>query len=127
MLPVTALTALALATLLLALTVHVIVGRRSAGIVHGDGDDRAFAKRVRGHANAAEQVPIALIVMALAEVREAHAWALAIPALLLVGGRLSHALYFARHGLSFRLRVFGMLATLLAQAGLILTLAATLV
>ena len=126
MLPVTALTALALATLMLAQTFHVIVGRRADGIVHGDGGDAAFAKRIRGHANAAEQVPIALIVMGLAEHREAPAWALVPLALLLVAGRLSHAAYFARPGLTFRLRVFGMLATLLAQAGLILVLALTL-
>ena len=125
MLPVTALTALTLATLLLAQTAHVIFGRRAGGIVHGDGGDPAFAKRIRGHANAVEQIPIALLVLALAELREAPAWALVPMALLLVAGRLSHAIYFARPRLTFRFRVFGMLGTLLAQAGLILTLAAT--
>ena len=126
MLPVTALTALALATLLLALTIHVIAGRRAGGIVHGDAGDAAFAKRIRGHANAAEQVPIALIVLGLAEYRAAPLWLLVPLAVLLVAGRLAHAAYFARPGLTFRLRVFGMLATLVAQAGLILALAVTL-
>ena len=121
-LPVTSVTALILGTLLLGLTWLVIAKRRGDGIVLGDEGDRVMLKRIRAHGNAAEQVPIALIVMALAEMNGSPAALLWPLALLLIAGRASHAAYFARHGLHWRFRVFGMLLTLIAQTGLLLAL-----
>ncbi len=118
-LPVTAWTTALSALLFLALTWAVIAKRRRLGIVLGDGDDRATTKRIRGQANAAEQIPITLIVLAMAELYGAPMWELAIAAALFLLGRAMHGAYFAFHGLHWRLRAYGMLATLVAQAVLI--------
>ncbi|MDP5361212.1 MAG: MAPEG family protein [Paracoccaceae bacterium] len=124
-LPVTSLAAIANGLLLLLLTYRVILFRRRGGVVMGDNDDRALAKAIRGQANAAEQIPIALILMGLAEMQGGNALALTVLALLLTLGRLMHGVYFAIHGTPWRLRFYGMLATLAAQAGLLLVLLVT--
>ena len=123
-LPVTSLTAVALGLWLIVLTVRVIGMRRKGRVVHGDNGDKALAKAIRGQANLTEQAPMALILMALAELQGAPL--LWLPALLLVAGRLMHGAYFGWHGLHWRLRVMGMWGTLTAQALLLLLLATTL-
>ncbi|MFV2051909.1 MAPEG family protein [Aliiroseovarius sp. YM-037] len=125
-LPITACTALLAGVLYVALTFSVILKRRGDGVVLGDGGDRAMQKRIRGHANAAEQIPLFLIILGLAEMNAA-------PTIMLIGlaltfglGRLMHASYFGIHGLHWRLRFYGMLLTMLAQIGALLALALAL-
>src|SRR6056297_2389978 len=120
-LPVTSAAALLNGALLLALTARVIFHRRRNGIVLGDNGDRVLTKAIRGQANAAEQVPVALILCALAELQAAPAAPLAATAALFTLGRYMHGAYFALHGLHWRLRFWGMLATLIVQ-GLFLVL-----
>ena len=103
-----------LAVLHLALTFNVIAKRRRDRIVHGDNDDKVMMKRIRGHANASEQIPIALITLGLAE-WTLPGWWILIAAALLVIGRIMHGAYFARHGLPHNFRVLGMLFTLTSQ------------
>ena len=122
-LPVTAATALILGTLMLALTVNVIIGRRRGRIAHGDGGDKAMLKRIRGQANAAEQVPVALILLGLLEHAGAGGGWLSVIAGLLIAGRVSHGVYFGAHGFHFRWRTIGMSLTLAAQILLLGTLA----
>ena len=124
-LPVTSLAAVATGVIYLILTWRVIRMRRADGIVLGDNGDRIMAKRIRGHANAAEQMPMALIVMALTELQGGNGMALAILAALFTLGRALHAIYFTRHGTHWRFRVWGMSATLIAQAGLLVLLTVT--
>jgi len=50
-----------------ALTVRVILGRVKTGIQAGDGGNAQLAQAIRAHANFAEQVPLALLLIALAE------------------------------------------------------------
>ena len=121
-LPITSLTALYAAVLFLVLTFNVIRLRRKGGVVMGDNDDRVLAKAIRAHGNATEQLPIALIVMALAELQGAPAALLIGAALVLVAGRSLHALYFARHGTHWKARVWGMWLTVTAQLLLIIAL-----
>lgn len=121
-LPITSLTALFAGMLILALTIRVVQFRRSGGVVHGDNDNRILAKAIRGHANAVEQLPIALILMGLAELQQAPATLLMICAGALVVGRTAHAIYFALHGSHWRFRMIGMLLTMIAQGGLICAL-----
>lgn len=118
-LPVTSWTALFGAVLIAILTIHVVRLRRKDGVVLGDAGNRVLAKAIRGHANAAEQLPIALIILALAEANGAPSGALIAVAGVLGVGRLMHAAYFAIHGLTWRLRFYGMWLTFLAQVGLI--------
>ena len=121
-LPITSLTAIAAGILLLILTSQVIRLRRRHGVVLGDNGDRAIAKAIRGQANAAEQLPMALILMGLAEMQGAPAVLLILMALTLLLGRIMHGYYFAVDGVTWRLRFWGMLLTLIAQGGLILAL-----
>lgn len=125
-LPVTSVAAICSGLILLLLTWKVIRLRRKGGVVLGDNDDRILAKAIRGQANAAEQLPMALILMGLAELQGTDTVVLAALALLLIAGRSLHAIYFAIHGSTWRLRFHGMLMTLFAQAGLVLLLAVSL-
>ncbi len=125
-LPITAVLAAGLSLWILILTWRVIRKRRTQGVVLGDNDDRALAKAIRGQANATEQIPIFLIVFGLAELGGAETWMLTSVGLLFVAGRLAHGAYFGWHGLHWRLRFYGMLATLIAQGAAVLTLAVTI-
>jgi uncharacterized membrane protein YecN with MAPEG domain len=125
-LPVTSFTALFAGVLILLLTIKVIQLRRRDGVILGDNDDRALTKAIRGHANAVEQLPIALIIMGLAEGQGGNTTLLILSALLLVAGRIMHAVYFAIHGTHWRLRMYGMLLTLIAQGLLVMTLILTM-
>ncbi|WP_412506464.1 MAPEG family protein [Roseovarius sp. SYSU LYC5161] len=126
-LPITSIAALLNGGLLLALTARVIFYRRRNSVILGDNGDRALTKAIRGQANAAEQMPMALILCALAEAQGAPILALAVTAALFTLGRYMHGAYFAWHGLHWRLRFWGMLATLAAQGLLLALLAVALV
>ncbi|MCP5089167.1 MAG: hypothetical protein GY952_20490 [Rhodobacteraceae bacterium] len=118
-LTITAWSAVILGALMLALTLRVVLARRADGIVLGDNDDRVVAKKIRGHANAAEQIPIALILLGLAELLQ-PVWVVLPIAAILIAGRILHGIYFAIHGTTWRLRFYGMWLTVIAQ-GLLLT------
>ena len=111
---VTGYTTVALAILHITLTFNVISKRRSDKIVHGDADDKEMMKRIRGHANTSEQIPIALITLALAE-WVLPGWWIIVIAVGFVTGRVMHGLYFAYHGFPHQFRVLGMIFTLLFQ------------
>ena len=68
-LPITSLTAVVLATVLLLLTCKVITLRRRDGVVLGDNDDRVLTKAIRGQGNASEQVPLGLVMLGLCELQ----------------------------------------------------------
>lgn len=74
-----------------ALTVRVILARVSTGIQAGDGGNAALAQRIRAHANLAEQAPLALILIVLAEAAGVPAGAVHAFGSVLVVGRLSSA------------------------------------
>jgi uncharacterized membrane protein YecN with MAPEG domain len=50
-----------------ALTVRAIMNRVRSGIQAGDGGDAVLAQAIRAHANFAEQVPLALLLIVLVE------------------------------------------------------------
>ena len=125
-LPITSLAAIANGLMLFLLTVRVIVLRRRDGVVLGDNDDRVLTKAIRGQANAAEQMPMALILLGLIEAQGGSPIAAAGLAILFTAGRALHGLYFAVNGTSWRLRFYGMLMTLAAQGGLLAALFVTL-
>ncbi|MGB0409998.1 MAG: MAPEG family protein [Pikeienuella sp.] len=112
-----------LALIYLWLTARVIRKRRGDLISHGDGDDAAFAKVIRGQANAAEQMPIIIIMLALAEMLGAPTLALHVLGVMIVVGRLLHGLHFNGMG-PFIYRPIGMALTLLVLAILALGLVA---
>lgn len=111
-----------LALLMLALAVRVVLRRRGAGIGIGTGQDRELERRVRVHGNAVEYVPLALIVLVLAEMLGLAALAVNLCGAALLIGRLLHAWGFSHSAGTSPGRAVGMLLTWLVTAGLALWL-----
>jgi uncharacterized membrane protein YecN with MAPEG domain len=93
--PVTLLYGGALAILFLILSVRVIQGRFGPGNPSlGDGGNPMMQRRIRGHANFAEYVPLILVLMGFLEasgMSRAVIHALGIP---LLAGRILHGYTF---------------------------------
>lgn len=115
---VTPLYAGALALWFLVLSMRVVAGRSGpAGPSLGDGGDPAMLRRIRGHANFAEYVPLVLVLMGLLELGGLPRWGLhAIGAVLLLG-RLLHGYALSFSGNSPFGRTAGILLTFLALLG----------
>ena len=109
--PITALYASLLAPLFLLLASRVIRTRRGARVAVGDGGDAVLARRMRVHANFAEYVPLALLLLALAESLGTHAWLLHGLGLALLGGRIAHARGMSQARETFAFRVAGVVTT----------------
>ena len=109
--PVTGLYAALLAFLLLTLAFRVVTLRWRTRTGIGDGGDRGLARAIRVHGNAIEYVPIALVLLLVAELGGAA------PALLhgcgagLVAARLVHAVGLSRSAGASLERVAGTVAT----------------
>ncbi len=74
-----------------ALTALVIIRRAQTGVDFLDGGDKQLLRRIRAHGNFSETVPMALLLMALLEMRGMHsAWLIAFGVTLLLG-RILHA------------------------------------
>lgn len=111
------------ALILVWLSFEIIARRRARTISIGDGGDAKLAKLMRGHANAVETIPIALLLMMLAEMMGAPGAALHTAGIALTAGRMMHALHFTGRA-HFRLRQLGMLLSILVIALLALGLIA---
>jgi uncharacterized protein len=112
MMEITALYAGLLAPLFILLSVRVIGARRNAKVGVGDGGNPALLRRMRVHANFAEYVPFALLLMALAENLGVWTWLIHVMGITLLAGRLSHAYGVSQQPEVFKFRIFGMAATL---------------
>lgn len=107
--PIAAVTASALSVLYIRLAFGVILLRREHGVRLGTGQHHDLAAAIRAHANFAEYVPLALLMIAVAEINHG-AWPITLlSAALLVFGRLNHARALARDDIPARVR--GMKAT----------------
>ena len=105
------------------LTWAVIRYRRSGKISLGDGDNPDMAKSIRGQGNAAEQMPIILILLGLTEMLGAPVIAVHIAGIAFIAGRLLHGLHFNGY-IGFQARPIGMMLTLLTTGVLALGLIA---
>ena len=125
---VTSFYAAAAALVLIPLSLWVIFARQALGAPWGDGpDDGGRLMRLRrAHGNFIEYVPMALIVLLLAELQAAPAWALHVAGLSLLAGRAIHAIGLTRFPGDLRFRVIGMVLTFTALgAGALAALGAT--
>lgn len=113
-LPVTAATTAILATFFVYLTLQVIYERLTKRIVLGDNQDYVTQKKIRGQGNAAEQIPVSLILLGFTETLQPGPLTLSVAGML-VAGRVLHGLYFAHHGLPWPLRTVGMTLTVFGQ------------
>jgi uncharacterized membrane protein YecN with MAPEG domain len=109
--PITALYAGLLAPLLVVLAFRVIEVRREARIAVGDGGHPLLQRRVRVHANFAEYVPLALVLLALAESLGTWPWLLHAMGVSLLCGRIVHAVGMSRQEEFLPLRATGMVMT----------------
>ncbi|MEM9100130.1 MAG: MAPEG family protein [Pseudomonadota bacterium] len=115
-LPITALYAGLIALWMIFLTVSVIVLRREHRVSLGDGGNDRLGRRIRGHANAVEQAPIALILLGLSEGLGTPGWAVHLLGVMLLAGRVLHGLHFLEKRKGLLLRQLGMVLTFLSIA-----------
>ena len=87
-----------LAILFFVLSMRVIAGRRNVASL-GDGGDLRLQRRIRGHGNFAEYVPLILVMMGMLELSRYSAYLLHGLGIALVVGRVLHAyaLSFTEH------------------------------
>jgi len=100
-----------LALVFVGLSALVIRQRGRAKVAIGSGGDALLERAMRVHANFAEYVPFAVLLLALMELLGAPAALLHGLGLLLLVGRLSHAYGVSQESENFRFRVSGMMAT----------------
>ena len=111
----------------LALTVRVIMGRTGPDSPSlGDGGNPAMLRKIRGHANFAEYVPLTLLLIALLELTGSPKWALHLLGAALLTGRLLHgyALAFTQEHAFGRSAGIGLTLLSLTGAALMCILAA---
>ena len=114
-LPVTAIYAGVAGLLLVVLALRIPPLRMRLRQSLGDGGHAELQRAVRLHGNAAEHIPIALILLGLAEGLGGADWLLHGIGGLLIAGRLLHLAALWRAGGPRRLRVLGMVLTFTAQ------------
>ena len=114
MLQITAFYAALLAALFIYLSVRVIGWRRTQRVEFGHGEDFELLRRMRVHANFAEYVPFALLLMALAESMAPPDLIVHLAGVLLIAGRLLHAYGTSQSPPIMRYRVYGMMLTFAA-------------
>jgi uncharacterized membrane protein YecN with MAPEG domain len=79
-----------LAIFFFALSMRVVAVRGRVSL--GDGGDPAVLRRMRGHANFAEYVPLILLMMAFLEYQHVAGWQLHAIGITLVVARLLHGI-----------------------------------
>lgn len=121
--PITSIYAALCGILMIALATRVSMARRRYGVGVGAGDNEPLARTIRVHANFVEYVPLALILMLLAETGGVTGWIMHVFGITLIVSRLLHAWGLTRSaGVSFG-RAYGSLGTwalILVLAGFIL-------
>ena len=100
-----------LALLFIYLSIRVIKGREAHEVALGDGGHSALQRRVRVHANFAEYVPLALILIAMLEWLGGWGYLIHGLGIALLAGRLLHALGVSQTKENLRYRVIGMVLT----------------
>ena len=125
-LPITAMTAAALALLLLALAIQTVRKRLQLKAAFGDANDRSLIAATRSHGNLAEHAPIVLIMLGLVEGSGANSDVLMGLAGAFVAGRVAHVIGLHQEtppGKAPLARQIGVIVTwftLVALAGMIL-------
>jgi uncharacterized protein len=119
---ITALYAALLGLLIVLLGLRVALGRINGRVGIGDGGNHELTRRIRVHGNAIENVPLALLLLLVAELTNVDAAWLHAYGIVLLLGRLLHAFGLSRHaGTSFG-RLAGILSTWVAMLAMCLLL-----
>lgn len=99
-----------LGLLFVVLSVRVIVMRRQTGVGVGDGEGQLL-RRHRVHANFAEYVPLALILLTFCEIQGLPGWAVHLLCAGLLAGRFVHAWGVSQSDENLKFRIVGMSLT----------------
>lgn len=102
-----------LTILFIGLSVRTIKQRFRHQVAVGDGNQPELVRAMRAHANFAEYVPLALILMWMTEAVNYPSWVIHILGVMLVVGRFSHAYGIMQVNENLRFRQLGMLLTFL--------------
>lgn len=86
----TAVYAALLGILFIILSAWVSAGRGQYRVHHGDGGEEGLQRRIRAHANFAEYVPLALLLMGLAEATGTHFHTVHVLLIALLIARIVH-------------------------------------
>jgi uncharacterized membrane protein YecN with MAPEG domain len=88
---ITGLYAAIAALIVVILAIRVTLRRRAVKVGIGNGGDAVLAQRIRVHANAAEYVPLALVLLLILELNQTLPLLLHVFGCMLIIGRLLHA------------------------------------
>ena len=88
---ITGLYAAIAALIVIILSIRVTLRRRAVKVGIGNGGDAVLAQRIRVHANAAEYVPLALILLLILELNQTQPLLIHVFGCVLIAGRLLHA------------------------------------
>ena len=109
---ITPLYAALLALIFVGLSFRTLLLRRKLGIPIGAGDNPVLARAIRAHANFAEYVPIALLLIIFVEGRTGAGMLVHGLCIALTVGRIIHAYGVSQVKENLRLRISGMILTL---------------
>ncbi len=115
---ITAATAIVLAVLQMFLLLRAARGRGQFQTGLGDGGNEKLLQRIRAHGNLAENAPLFLILLGLAEMTGQLGAIAPIYAVIFILGRFSHALGLSISSGVTVFRLFGVLATVGTIIGL---------
>ena len=113
MMTVTPLYAGLVGLLFVFLSTRVVHTRREKQVSIGDGDHSELSKRIRVQGNCAEYAPLALILLGMAELQGAPGWVLHALGLMLLAGRVLHAVGLGATPQKVNARIVGMALTFL--------------
>ncbi|MEO1551715.1 MAG: MAPEG family protein [Pseudomonadota bacterium] len=102
------------ALIFLALTANVIRYRGKHDLALGDGGHEEVTMAIRGQGNAAEQMPMGLILLGIMAGMGTPAWVIGLVGAIFTLGRALHAVHFTFRAGGLATRAGGMLLTLLA-------------
>jgi uncharacterized protein len=116
MMHITGLYAALAALLVIVLSIRVVWLRNAERVGIGTGGNERLARAVRAHANAVEYLPLALLLLLILDLDQTWPWLLHVFGIVLIVGRVLHAIGLSNNsGLSFG-----------RATGIVLTLAVTL-
>lgn len=121
MLIITALSAAILSGLCVMLSLKVVGIRRREKISVGDNGNEELLRAIRAQANLLEYAPLAIILIACAELNGVHRLLVGLLALAFIAGRILHPVGMRDDKGGMSARVLGMQLTLISMLALIAT------
>ena len=113
------------ALVFVVLSFRTLLLRRKLGIAIGNGNEPSLTRAARAHSNFAEYVPISLILIYFREIQMGSDLWIHVLCILLLIGRIIHAIGVSNVNENYRYRVAGMALTFFVIISTSLRLLAT--